>query len=123
MFAHEGVPVYANAYGWADIESKRPMELDTRMRFASMTKPVTAVAAMQLVERGLLGLDDPVSKFIPAFSASRVATHQTRGSDGEFLSVPVKQTILVRHLLMFASGIGPGRDQEGLPQTCPKVSP
>jgi CubicO group peptidase (beta-lactamase class C family) len=112
MFAHEGVLVYANAYGWADIESKRPMELDTRMRFASMTKPVTAVAAMQLVERGLLGLDDPVSKFIPAFSASRVATHQTRGSDGEFLSVPVKQTILVRHLLMFASGIGPGRDQE-----------
>ncbi|MEP4146167.1 MAG: serine hydrolase domain-containing protein [Halioglobus sp.] len=112
MFARDGVPVYANAYGWADIESERPMELGTRMRFASMTKPVTAVAAMQLVEQGLLELDDPVSKFIPAFSHSRVATSEVRGPDGEFLTEPVKQTILIRHLLMFASGIGPGRDEE-----------
>ncbi|MEP2758710.1 MAG: serine hydrolase domain-containing protein, partial [Hyphomicrobiales bacterium] len=112
MFARDGVPVYANTYGWADIESKRPMELGTRMRFASMTKPVTAVAAMQLVEQELMGLDDPVSKFIPAFGHSRVATSEARGPDGEFLSEPVKQTILIRHLLMFASGIGPGRDEK-----------
>ena len=112
MFARDGVPVYANTYGWADIESKRPMELDTRMRFASMTKPVTAVAAMQLVEQGLIGLDDPVSRYIPAFAASRVATSESRTPGGEFASEPVKQTILIRHLLMFASGIGPGRDEE-----------
>ena len=112
MFARDGVPVYANTYGWADIESKRPMELGTRMRFASMTKPVTALAAMQLVEQGLMELDDPVSKFIPAFAHSRVAMSQSRGSNGEFISEPVEQTILIRHLLMFASGIGPGRDEE-----------
>lgn len=112
MFARDGVPVYANTYGWADIESKRPMELGTRMRFASMTKPVTAIAAMQLVEQGRMRLDDPVSKFIPAFNNSRVAKSEARGRDGEFPTEPVKQTILIRHLLMFASGIGPGRDAE-----------
>ena len=45
MFARDGVPVYSNAAGWADIDRQVPMSLDTRMRFASMTKPVTAVAA------------------------------------------------------------------------------
>ena len=50
MFAHNGEIVYENAVGWANLELKKPMELDTKMRFASMTKPVTAVAALILIE-------------------------------------------------------------------------
>ena len=61
MIAHEGELIYSNAVGWANIEAKIPMQLDTKMRFASMTKPITAVAAMLLIEEGKLGLDDPVS--------------------------------------------------------------
>jgi CubicO group peptidase (beta-lactamase class C family) len=111
MFARDGQPVYASAVGWADIDSHRPMALDTRMRFSSMTKPVTAVAAMMLVEQGVLGLDDPVSRYIPAFSDILVATSQARDDNGNFPTVAAEPQLQIRHLLMFASGIGPGRDE------------
>ena len=62
LFAIDGQPVYGSAAGWADIEAKTPMTLDTRMRFASMTKPVTAVAAHMLIEEGKLGLDDRIDQ-------------------------------------------------------------
>lgn len=112
LFALDGRPVYANTVGWADMEQQQPMSLDTRMRFASMTKPLTAVAAMILVERGAVSLDDPVSHYVPAFAAARVATDRTAGPNGLFPTVPA-EPLLVRHLLMFASGIGPGREQRG----------
>ena len=108
MFARDGHPVYANAVGWADIEGQVPMQLDTRMRFASMTKPITAVAAMILVEEGRLNLDDPVAQYIPAFAPPRVATSETMNADGSFATEPAKTVPLVRHLLMFSSGVGPG---------------
>ncbi|MCB1842048.1 MAG: beta-lactamase family protein [Halioglobus sp.] len=108
LLARDGVPVYANAAGWKNIEARTPMTLDTEVRIASMTKPVTAVAAMLLVEQGLLGLDDPVAEYLPAFARLRVATSQTAGADGSFASRPAATPMTVRHLLMFASGIGPG---------------
>lgn len=110
MFAHDGVPVHSLACGYKDIESGQPMTLDTHVRIASMTKPVTAVAAMTLVEEGRLGLDDEVAQYLPAFRAPQLATSSERGPDGEFPSRPAENPILVRHLLMFASGIGPGRE-------------
>lgn len=110
MFAQQGQPIYANAVGWADIEAKAPMQLDTRMRFASMTKPVTAVAAMTLVEDGMLGLDDPVAKHIPAYANVQVASTHSRNAQGGFDTRAPKTELLVRHLLMFSSGIGPGMD-------------
>ncbi|MEM8501251.1 MAG: serine hydrolase domain-containing protein [Pseudomonadota bacterium] len=108
MFARKGQPIYTNAVGWANIEAEQAMQVDTRMRFASMTKPVTAVAAMTLVEDGVLGLDDPVAKYIPAFAATQVASNHTRNSRGGFDTREPKSELLVRHLLMFSSGIGPG---------------
>jgi CubicO group peptidase (beta-lactamase class C family) len=78
MVARDGVPVHAYATGWADVESERPMTVGTPMRFASMTKPVTAVAAMQLVERGLLDLDAPIARYLPEFANLRVATSHMR---------------------------------------------
>ena len=106
MFARDGEIVYATTAGYADVERRIPMTLDTPVRIASMTKPVTAVAAMSLVEDGLLGLDDPVSRYIPLAADLRVATRHTRNPDGGFDSVPLSHPLLVRHLLMFASGIG-----------------
>ena len=108
LFARDGVPVYATTAGWKDIESAQPMRLDTPVRLTSMTKPVTAVAAMILVEEGRLDLDDPVAKYIPAFATPRVVTSETPDSNGNFATRPAARPILVRHLLMFSSGIGAG---------------
>jgi len=110
IFAKNGQPVYANAVGWADIEAKEPMRLDTPMRFASMTKPVTAVAAMKLVEQGKLGLDDRVAKYIPAFEDVQVASKHSRNAEGNFDTSKPNTPLLIRHLLMFASGVGPGME-------------
>lgn len=112
MVARDGVPVHAYATGWADIENTRPMTVETPMRFASMIKPVTAVAAMQLVEQGMLDLDSPVARYIPELANLRVATSHTRNEEGGFDTVVADPQPLVRHLLMFASGIGPGRGDE-----------
>lgn len=81
------------------------MELDTRFRLASMTKPVTAVAAMQLVEQGRLGLDDPVSKYIPAAADLRVATSHDAAAGGTIPTEPLETPLTVRHLLEFRAGI------------------
>lgn len=112
-FARDGHPVHATAVGWADVEKQVPMRLDTRVRIASMTKPITAVAALILVEEGQLGLDDPVSRFVPAFAGARVATSYTARSDGSFATVPADPAPTVRHLLNFASGVGPGMRDAG----------
>ena len=113
MFARDGHPVHATAVGFADIERELPMELGTRVRIASMTKAVTAVAALILIEEGRLGLDDPVSRWIPAFAGTRVATSWDASPDGSFATEPMDPVLAVRHLLMFASGVGPGLRDSG----------
>jgi CubicO group peptidase (beta-lactamase class C family) len=109
MFARQGEIVYATSAGHADVERGIPMRLDTRLRIASLTKPITAVAAMTLVEDGVLGLDDTVAKYIPSAADLRVATRHERNADGGFDTVPLSSPMRVRHLLMFASGIGGSR--------------
>jgi len=112
LFARDGVPVYSNVAGWKDIASGEPMTMDTHVRIASMTKPITAVAAMILVEEGKLGLDDPVANYLLEFAELRVATSATPDADGAFSTVPANTVLTIRHLLMFSSGIGPGRDKD-----------
>ena len=106
MFARDGQVVHAATAGYADIATQTPMRLDTQFRIASMTKPITAVAAMILVEEGRLGLDDPVARYIPAAADLRVATSQTALPDGTIPSAPLDEPLTVRDLLKFASGIG-----------------
>ena len=109
MFSHDGVPIHSMVCGYQDIASGRPMTLDTQMRIASMTKPITAVAAMSLIEEGRLRLDDRVGNYLPAFESSVLATDNERDALGEFPTRPASNPMLARHLLMFASGVGPGR--------------
>lgn len=112
LFARDGVPVYANVAGWKDIASGEPMAMDTHIRIASMTKPVTAVGAMMLVEEGRIGLDDRVADYLPEFAQLRVATSHQPGPDGSFPSTPLEKELKIRHLLMFSSGMGPGRGKD-----------
>src|SRR5262245_57991257 len=64
--------VHLAAVGKADVETARPMEPDSIFRVASMTKPITSTALMMLVEQGKLSIDDPVSKYIPAFAGQKM---------------------------------------------------
>ena len=75
---------------------------DTLWRVYSMTKPITGMAAMMLIEDGKLKLDDPISKFIPAFKNMTVLVDGTK----DLTAVPAKNQITVRHLLTHTAGLG-----------------
>ena len=66
--AHNGQVVYQRAVGMADREAGKAMSLDTRFRLASMSKPIVSAAALALADQGMLGLDDPVTRWIPSFT-------------------------------------------------------
>jgi CubicO group peptidase (beta-lactamase class C family) len=74
---------------------------DSLWRVYSMTKPITAMAAMILIEQGRIGLDDPVSKYIPAFARMKVAT----SPETSLASVPAVRPITIRMLLTHSSGL------------------
>ncbi|MEO2168220.1 MAG: serine hydrolase domain-containing protein [bacterium] len=114
MFARDGRVVHATASGYADIAAGIPMRFDTRFRIASMTKPVTAVAALLLVEEGSLGLDDPVARYIPAAGDLRVATSSELSTDGTLPTVPLDRPLTVKDLLTFTAGIGAKDDSSDL---------
>jgi methyl acetate hydrolase len=97
-------PFYASAFGARRLGDGPPMTLDTVFRIASMTKAVTSVAAMQLVERGRLQLDAPVPDIDPAMSAPQVLT----GFDaqGQPQLRPAKRPITLKHLLTHTAGFG-----------------
>ncbi len=104
--ARDGHVIHSLRSGYADIDSERPLTLDTRVRIASMTKPVTAVAAMILVEDGRLDLDDPVAKYIPAAANARVALTENKNAENIIPTEAIQTVLTVRHLLTFTSGIG-----------------
>ena len=97
--------IYQGAFGMADIAESRPMQLDALFRIASMTKPVTAVAAMQLIERGRLALDDPAGKFFPQF-AKPMVLESLDAATGAYKLRPAAKPVTVRHLFTHTSGLG-----------------
>ena len=75
----KGELAFAETYGKADVERNKPVRPDTIYRIYSMTKPLTSTAIMMLYEEGRFQLDDPISKFIPAFANPRVYAGGSRG--------------------------------------------
>src|SRR6202165_5439675 len=106
LIQQHGHPVYFESFGVRDVDSKRPMTADTIFRLYSMSKPVTSVAAMTLVEDGKLRLDDPVSKYIPDFTEVKVGVEK-RDDNGKPALVlePVKRPIPIEDLLRHTSGL------------------
>lgn len=98
--------VYQAAVGMADRYNDVPMTTDTRFRIASMTKPIVTAAVMQLVDRGEVRLNDPVSEFIPAFADARVATSYDLNGAGEYETRAPSRPITVHDLLTHMSGVG-----------------
>ena len=72
MMARHGKVIHLKAVGMADREEKKAMQTNSIFRIASMSKPITSVAIMRLYEQGKVGLDDPVSKYIPEFKNPQV---------------------------------------------------
>lgn len=106
LVLQDGKPVYEKAFGWSDKEAGRKMTTDTIFRIASQSKAITSAAIMALVEDGKVGLNDPVSKFIPTFAKTTVAFKNDNGIS----IVPAKRQILIRDLLTHTAGISYGTD-------------
>ena len=98
----KGELAFAETVGKADVERNKPMRPDTIFRIYSMTKPLTSTAIMMLYEEGRFQLDDPISKFIPAFANPRV---YAGGSRGKIDSTPAEREINFRDLLTHTSGL------------------
>lgn len=94
--------LYTGAFGIRDVASGKPVQNDTIFSVASMTKAITCTAAMQLVERGKLSVDDPIGKYLPEFASLQVLT----GFDGSGKPQlrPAAKPVLLRHLLTHTSG-------------------
>jgi CubicO group peptidase (beta-lactamase class C family) len=123
IVARNGKLVHHSAKGVVDLESKQPMRTSTMFRIASMTKPVTGVAVMMMVEEGKLRLNDPVSRYIPEFKGQKVAVAApgaaggARGGQGgrggnttppQFTTVAATREITIKDLLTHVSGLGSG---------------
>jgi CubicO group peptidase (beta-lactamase class C family) len=99
LVARHGKLVQLAAVGDADVEARRPMRPDTLFWLASQAKPTTAVGLMMLVDEGKVGLDEPVSKYLPEFKKARLRTG------------PPAHEIIVRQLLSHTAGLAqPPRD-------------
>ncbi len=94
------------AAGMANREAGAPMTTATRFRIASMTKPIITAAIMQLVDRGVLTLDDPVARYIPAYAAARVAEAQEPDASGVFATRAPARAMTIHDLLTHTAGIG-----------------
>lgn len=105
LIARNGKIAYYHAFGYADVESKKPLQRDAIFRIASQTKAITSVAVMMLYEEGRFLLDDPVSKYLPEFKKPNVI-EQYNAKDTTFTTVPASREITIRDLLTHTSGIG-----------------
>ncbi len=102
LVSRRGKTAFFDVAGQADIARARPMAADAIFRIYSMTKPLTSVAIMMLYEQARFQLDDPISRFIPAFANQRV---YVGGSRGKMETIPASREITFRDLLNHTSGL------------------
>ncbi len=113
LIFEKGEEVYYNAFGYADLKNKKPMERNTLVQIYSMTKPITGTALMTLYEEGKFQLDDPLEKYAPEFANMQVYT----GYDsiaGEMILEPAKRPISIRDITRHTAGFSGQRDLPGL---------
>jgi CubicO group peptidase (beta-lactamase class C family) len=119
LVARHGRIAHFEATGVTDIETKKPMTKDAVFRIASMTKPVTGVAIMMMMEEGKLKITDPVSKYIPSFKDLKVAVAEPKRTGAnaaaadeptpvKYYRVPAEREVTIRDLLTHVSGLASG---------------
>ena len=115
LIQRRGKLAYFEAFGVRDPATKAPMTADTIFRIYSMSKPITSVAAMMLVEEGKLSLEEPLSKYIPSFANVKVGVEKP-GADGKptLDLVAPRRPIMIQDLMRHTSGITYGFFGEGV---------
>jgi CubicO group peptidase (beta-lactamase class C family) len=120
LVARHGRIAHFEATGVTDVDTKKPMTKDAVFRIASMTKPVTGVAIMMMMEEGKLRITDPVSKYIPSFKDLKVAVAEPKRAGAanaaaadeptpeKYYRVPAEREITIRDLLTHVSGLASG---------------
>lgn len=108
LVMRNGKVVYEKAVGWSDKEAGRRMLPNDIFRIASQSKAVISVAIMTLFEEGKIALDDPVSRFIPAYAHTTVAVKNDTG----ITIVPARRPITIKDLLTHTAGISYGTDPQ-----------
>jgi len=98
---HNNKIVYNKAFGFANLAAHSPMEVNSIFRIASQTKAIVSIAFLQLVEKGKIGLEDPIEQYIPNFANQKVAVIDA----DSFKLVPKNRSITIRDLLTHQSGI------------------
>jgi CubicO group peptidase (beta-lactamase class C family) len=106
----DGKIVQIATVGWRDVEARLPIERDTLFRIASMTKPITSMAALMLFEEGRYALDDPITRWAPEFSHMRVLKTPNGPLDQTY---PAERPITFRDLLTHTSGLTYGAFHTG----------
>jgi CubicO group peptidase (beta-lactamase class C family) len=115
LVQHHGKPVYLKAFGQRDVKAGTPLTLDAIFPIHSVTKTITSVAAMMLIDQGKIALSDPVSKYIPSFANMKVGVEKKDASGKPVLDlVPPVRPINIEDLLLHTSGITYGFYGEGL---------
>ena len=115
LIQRHGKPVYFRCFGKRDVDAGIAMTPDAIFPIHSVTKTITSIAAMMLVDRGRIALDDPVSKYIPSFAAMKVGVERKDDSGRPVLDlVPPVRPITIEDLLLHTSGITYGFYGEGL---------
>ncbi len=102
----DGKAIYHKAFGWRHMGKQILLEKNDIFRIASMTKGLTALAILQLNEKGLIHLDDELNQFIPEFNDPQILIEVL--PDSTFTSRPAEKEITIRQLLTHTSGIGYG---------------
>jgi len=106
LIQQHGHPIYQKFFGVRDVKTGLPMSADTIFALHSMTKPITSVAAMMLVDEGKLSVNDPLSKYIPEFANVKVGV-ETKGEDGQpyLRMVPSNREVTIEDVLRHTSGM------------------
>ena len=106
LIQQHGKPVYYESFGVRDVATQLPMTPDTIFRLYSMSKPITSVAAMMLVEDGKLSLGDPVAKYIPAFGDVKVGVEKLdQSGQMKLVLEPLRRAVTIEDLLRHTSGL------------------
>ena len=115
LIQRHGQPIYLQCFGKRNLETGTSMAVDAIFPIHSVTKTITSVAAMMLVDRGKIALDDPVSKYIPSFAGMKVGIERKDEAGKPVLDlVPLRRPVTIEDLLLHTSGITYGFYGEGL---------
>jgi CubicO group peptidase (beta-lactamase class C family) len=122
MLARDGKVVYHEAFGVRDPATGAPMRKDSIFRMYSMTKPVTGVAVLMLMEEGKIRLSDPISKYLPALKNPKVAVETVDAQGRRVAStVPANREITIQDLMRHTSGITYGAGNSAAEQAMTKA--